>query len=89
MAQLRGGNLEEMRDMARMFSTNAGKLDGLIRDLNNRTSGSDNIWTGPAAERFRSDWQQARSAFEKMHQSLQDASTAVNKSAENIESATR
>jgi WXG100 family type VII secretion target len=89
MAQLRGGNLEEMHAMARMFASNATKLEGVIHDLNNRTVDSDQIWSGPAAERFRSDWQQAKSSFEKMRQSLHDASTAVDKNAQNIESATR
>jgi WXG100 family type VII secretion target len=86
---MRGGNVEEMNDMARMFTSNAGKLDGIIKDLNSRTADSDRIWSGPAADRFRGDWQEARSAFEKMRQSLQEASTAVSKHAQNIEAATR
>lgn len=86
---MRGGNVDEMRELARMFTSNAGTLDGIIRDLNGRMVDSDRIWSGPAAERFRSDWQEARSAFEKMRQSLQEASTAVTKHAQNIEAATR
>ncbi|MER7791662.1 WXG100 family type VII secretion target [Streptomyces sp. NPDC097640] len=89
MSSLRGGNLEEMRLMARMFSVNAGKLNGVISDLNSRTVGSEHIWTGPAADRFRSAWSEARTSFEKMRLALDEASTAVNRSAQNIESATR
>ena len=89
MANVRGGNIEEMHDLAKMFGTNATKLHGIINDLNGRTADSDRIWTGPAADRFRGDWHEARSAFEKMRQALQDASTAVGKHAQNIEAATR
>jgi WXG100 family type VII secretion target len=89
MSNLRGGNLEEMHHMAKMFSANAGKLQGIIGDLNNRTVDSDRIWTGPAADRFRQAWNEARGSFEKMRHALEEASTAVTKSAQNIEAATR
>ncbi|MEV5480045.1 MULTISPECIES: WXG100 family type VII secretion target [Streptomyces] len=86
---LRGGNIEEMQQLAKIFSANAGKLNGVISDLNSRTVDSDRIWTGPAADRFRSAWSEARASFEKMRQALEEASTAVTKSAQNIETATR
>ena len=44
---LRGGNLEEMHQLAKMFTANATKLNGIINDLNSRTAGSQDIWTGP------------------------------------------
>jgi WXG100 family type VII secretion target len=89
MSNLRGGNLEEMQQLARLFSTNASKLNGVITDLNSKTVDSDRIWTGPAADRFRSAWSEAKASFEKMRQALDEASTAVTKSAQNIEQATR
>lgn len=89
MADLRGGNLEEMHQLAKMFSANAGKLGGIINDLNSRTASSDAIWTGPAADRFRSAWSEAKASFDKMRHALDEASTAVTKSAQNIEAATR
>jgi WXG100 family type VII secretion target len=89
MAGLRGGNLEEMHQLAKMFSANATKLDGIINDLNGRTASSQDIWTGPAADRFRSAWNEAKTSFEKMRQALDEAGTAVTRSAQNIESATR
>lgn len=88
-SNLRGGNLEEMHQLAKIFTTNASKLNGVITDLNGRTVDSDRIWTGPAADRFRSAWNEAKGSFEKMRQALDEASTAVTKSAQNIESATR
>ncbi|MFL6141166.1 MAG: WXG100 family type VII secretion target [Labedaea sp.] len=87
--QLRGGNLEEMHQMAKSYASNAKQLHGIITDLNSRTTGSDQIWTGPAAERFRTAWHEARSSFEKMRQALEEASSAINKHAQNIEAATR
>jgi WXG100 family type VII secretion target len=78
-----------MRQMAKTFSTNAKQLSGIINDLNSRTVDSDRIWTGPAADRFRTDWHEARAAFEKMRHALDEASAAINKNAQNIESATR
>jgi WXG100 family type VII secretion target len=89
MSQLRGGSLEEMHQLAKMFSANGGKLGGIINDLNSRTVDSDRIWTGPAADRFRSTWNEAKASFEKMRQALDEGSTAVTKSAQNIEAATR
>jgi WXG100 family type VII secretion target len=89
MANLRGGNIEEMHQLAKMFSANAAKLNGVINDLNGRTANSEAIWTGPAADRFRTSWQEARGSFEKMRQALDEASTAISKHAQNIEAATR
>ncbi|MFD8381322.1 WXG100 family type VII secretion target [Streptomyces sp. NPDC059679] len=52
MSSLRGGNLEEMRLTAKMFTENLDKLNGIISALNSRTVGSEHIWTGSAADRF-------------------------------------
>lgn len=87
--QLRGGNVEEMHQLAKNYAHNARQLHGIITDLNSRTAGSDSIWTGPAADRFRNAWQEARGSFEKIRQALDEASTAVTKHAQNIEAATR
>jgi WXG100 family type VII secretion target len=84
----RGGIVEDMRDMAKMFGRNARSLDGIIKDLNTRTVNSDRIWKGPAADRFRSEWQEAKASFEKMRQALDSANTAITKNAERIEDAT-
>lgn len=88
-ATLRGGNLEEMHQMAKSFASNSKQLHGIITDLNSRTTGSENIWTGPAADRFRNAWQEARGSFEQMRQALDEASSAITKHAQNIEAATR
>jgi WXG100 family type VII secretion target len=86
---LRGGNLEEMHALAKNFSTHAKQLASITSDLDRRTKDSDRIWTGPAADRFRHAWQEAHASFVKMHSALDEASTAIDKQAQNIEAATR
>jgi WXG100 family type VII secretion target len=86
---LRGGNLAEMHALAKNFSSHARQLQSITSDLDRRTKDSDRIWTGPAADRFRHAWQEAHTAFVKMHQALDEASQAIDKQAQNIEAATR
>lgn len=85
----RGGNLQEMHQLAKVFTSNAAKLNGIINELNSRTTSSEAIWTGPAADRFRNAWSEAKASFEKMRQALDEAGTAVTKNAQNIDAATR
>jgi WXG100 family type VII secretion target len=85
----KGGKTGEMREMAKLFTRNAGKLNEIIKDLNGRTVNSNDIWKGPAADRFRSEWNDARSSFQEMHQALNDAGKAVNKHASNIDEISR
>jgi WXG100 family type VII secretion target len=80
-----GGDVEEMRRLARMFHDNSGKLEGIIQDLNSKTLDSERIWSGPAADRFRGEWDQARGSFEKMVRALDDAHTAIKQNASAIE----
>jgi WXG100 family type VII secretion target len=84
----RGGVTEEMRRMARDFNRNAEKLGEIIKELNNRTVNSDKIWKGPAADQFRSEWNDARGTFQNMRKALDDAGSAVTKNAENLERVT-
>jgi WXG100 family type VII secretion target len=84
-----GGDVAEMREMAKMYTRNAQQLAEIIRDLNTNTGNSERIWTGPAAERFRTAWNDARPQFDTMRTALDEAGTAVNKNAQNIEDATR
>jgi WXG100 family type VII secretion target len=83
-----GGDPREMRELGRMYSRNGQQLAEIIRDLNTNTHNSDRIWTGPAADRFRNAWNEAKSQFEKMRTALDEAGSAVNKNAENIERVT-
>ena len=86
---LRGGNLEEMRALAKNFSSHARQLQSITGDLDRRTKDSDRIWTGPSADRFRHAWHEAHASFVKMHEALDEASKAIDVQAQNIEAATR
>jgi WXG100 family type VII secretion target len=88
MTALRGGAIEEMQQMAKTWSAQAGQLRQITNSLNNTTANSNQIWTGPGADKFRSEWQQCRAAFEKMAASLEDGSSAITKYADNIQAAT-
>ncbi|ROO90106.1 WXG100 family type VII secretion target [Actinocorallia herbida] len=88
-ADRRGGNMAQMEDLARLFSRHSKNLDALINDLNGRTVGSNEIWWGPRADRFRAAWAEAKSAFDKMAVALEEGATDVRQSVQNIEAATR
>jgi WXG100 family type VII secretion target len=84
-----GGKLPQMRDMAKDFKRNGEKLAEIIKALNGRTVSSNDIWRGPEAEQFRSEWNEARSSFQNMRDALDNAGKAVDKAAENLQEATR
>jgi WXG100 family type VII secretion target len=84
----RGGELAQMDELSRLFKKHAANLDALIKDLNGRTVSSSEIWWGPGAERFRSAWQEAKGAFDKMAVALEEGSQDIQRSAQNIERAT-
>jgi WXG100 family type VII secretion target len=86
---LRGGQIEQMRQLAGKFRGDAQTLQALIASLNADTSNSTAIWTGPAADRFRSDWAGFKPTLDKLVAALEDAGTAVEKNAQNIEAATQ
>ena len=86
---LRGGRTDEMRQLASQFDNHAGQIGQLIQDLNAQTTGSMDIWKGPAADRFRSDWESYKPTLDKLVQSLHEASQAINQNAENIDMATQ
>lgn len=85
----RGGSIGEMEELARIFQKHSRNLDALIRDLNGRTVSSTAIWWGPGADRFRSAWQEAKSAFDRMALALEEGSQDIKRSQQNIEAATR
>lgn len=85
---MRGGDPVAMRTLAGKFNSEATTLQGLITRLGSETGGSNQIWVGPAAERFRTDWAGFKPTLDKLVLALQDAGKAVNANAQNIESAT-
>jgi WXG100 family type VII secretion target len=87
-SSFRGGNIEEMRQLAKTYVKNAQAVGEVIRALDGHTVESSRIWTGPAADQFRSEWHAAKATFQKMQQALDNAHKAVDKNAANIELAT-
>jgi WXG100 family type VII secretion target len=85
----RGANIEVLEELSRNFSKHSRNLDALIKDLNTKTESSRADWWGPGAERFRSAWAEAKTAFEKMARALDEGGKDVKKSQQNIEAATR
>jgi WXG100 family type VII secretion target len=86
---LRGGQIEQMRQLASKFRSDAQTLQGLITSLNADTSNSTSIWTGPAADRFRGDWSSFKPTLDKLVAALEEAGSAIDKNAQNIEAATQ
>lgn len=89
MPGLYGGSLGDMQQLSSHFNSESETLQSLIGRLNTDTNNSSSIWTGPAADRFRSDWQGFQPTLNKLVAALQDASKAVATNASNIEAATR
>ncbi|HEV7934183.1 MAG TPA: WXG100 family type VII secretion target [Actinomadura sp.] len=85
----RGANIAALEELSRMFNKNSRNLDALIKDLNGRTVASSETWWGPGADRFRSAWQEAKTAFDKMAVALDQGGQDIKKSQQNIEAATR
>jgi len=85
----RGANIGELEELSRIFSKHSRNLDALIKDLNGRTVSSSQVWWGPGADRFRSAWAEAKTAFDKMAVALEQGGQDIKKSQQNIEAATR
>ncbi|MCX5420895.1 WXG100 family type VII secretion target [Streptomyces sp. NBC_00078] len=84
----RGADLQQLRELSKLYARKAQDLQVLIKDLDARTSSSESIWKGPKADRFRQDWHDVKPTFSKWVDTLHDASKSANTSADNIERAT-
>jgi WXG100 family type VII secretion target len=84
----RGGQTDRMRDLAKRFRTDSGQIKGLVKGLDGDTSGSTDIWMGPAADRFRGDWHTFKPTLDKLTVALDDAAQAIDKNAAAIDAAT-
>jgi WXG100 family type VII secretion target len=84
-----GADLGQLRQLASTFDKDAEALDSLVTSLNGDTNGSTEIWKGPAADRFRAEWNELRPTFGKFVQGLHEAAKAIRSNADNIEAATR
>jgi WXG100 family type VII secretion target len=86
---LRGGQTDQMRQLASKFRSDASTLHGLVTSLNSDTVNSQPIWQGPAADRFRGEWSTFKATLDKLVAALEEAGAAVEKNAQNIDLATQ
>lgn len=54
MSNMVGGSLEQMQTLEQQFSTDAQAVGEVQRRIS--AAVGNTTWTGPAAERFRSEW---------------------------------
>ncbi len=84
---MRGGNLQQMGDLSQRFNADADLVTDLESRITSVLSGTE--WTGPAADRFRSDWdRQFRPALQKLTMALRENATIVQRRQEAIDTAT-
>ncbi len=81
-----GAELADMDRLTKDFTTNGQSAADIKKTFDSSLSSTH--WTGPAAEKFRSEWQQFSPTLVKIQQALDEASTAVNKRRKAINIAT-
>lgn len=82
-----GANPEQMQQLAVRFRNEARA----VSDLQGRITGTlaDTVWTGPAAERFRSEWETSfRQALTRLEAALDDNAQQVERRLQAITEAT-
>jgi uncharacterized protein YukE len=87
MANVFGGNLGEMDSLAVNFDTQGGKVE----ELRSAVSGIlvNTSWTGPAADRFRNEWETTfTTALAQLRAALADNAQVVRNRREAIALAT-
>jgi uncharacterized protein YukE len=83
-----GGNLDQMQTLDSTFTSQAQAVVDLTSRISSTLQGT--AWTGPAADRFRSDWNgQFQPALQKLEQALTDNAAIVRNRRAAIETATR
>ena len=85
MAEL-GQNPQEVRDLAQLFDTKAGDLEGVIVAINGKLGGTS--WTGPDRTRFEtSTWSTIQTNLNTIASTLREAGTSARANATEQESA--
>lgn len=86
MANTVGGQLDEMAQLARTFTTNGSQAQQIRAVIDRALAGT--TWTGPAAERFRDAWHQFSPSLDKLHEALVEAGREVEQRRHALEQAT-
>jgi WXG100 family type VII secretion target len=81
-----GGDLQDLTRLASTLRTSGHQVSQLKTGLDRAVQSA--VWTGPAAARFRSDWQRFAPVMVKLQHALEDAAREVGRRREAIERAT-
>lgn len=87
MTSIYGADVAELRTLASFLDQNAERLQVLSRDLGRRVESSCS-WSGPDADRFRSDWPgSVASPLRSASERLRDSAQALRRNADEQENA--
>lgn len=85
MAAYSGADPDQLRALARTFDQTAARLDSIGRDVSGRISGTS--WSGPDAERYRSQWHgESMATIRNVVSALQGAAASLKRNASEQES---
>ncbi|MDP9402056.1 MAG: hypothetical protein M3P85_01700 [Actinomycetota bacterium] len=85
--QMVGGSLEQMQVLEQQFTTDAQTVGELQQRITSRVSNT--TWTGPAAERFRSEWNATFvGALTRLQEALNENAAIVRNRRQAIQTAT-
>lgn len=87
MSNMVGGSLEQMQGLEQQFTTDSQTVGELQRRISSVVSNT--TWTGPAAERFRSEWNGTFvSALSRLQEALNENAMVVRNRRQAIQTAT-
>lgn len=87
MTSMLGANPEQMRHLSTSFRHEAGQVLDVMRRVQGTLDST--TWTGPAADRFRSEWDTSfRVALQRLHDALQGNAQVVDSRLQAITQAT-
>ncbi len=87
MSNMVRGSLEQMQGLEQQFTTDSQAVAELQRRIS--AAVSNTTWTGPAAERFRSEWNGSFvSALSRLQEALNENATVVRNRRQAIQTAT-
>lgn len=83
-----GGNLQQMDSLSKQFTTQGQAVDSLVAAIDKTLHST--AWTGPFANKFRSEWNGTfKTALRNLRSSLDEASKVVHQRRQAIDTATK
>lgn len=76
MSAILGGDPQQMQQLAQTFRAEAGAVEQLTARINGTLNNT--VWTGPAADRFRQEWETSfRQALTRLQEALNENAAVV------------